>query len=61
MHWRSTTPDHPFSSEGPAVPIERCHAHEGGDLFAIERPELRQLRDDGGRYQTPTRCRRFRI
>lgn len=39
----SPTPNGPFSTHPAAIAIERSHAHQGGDLLAIELSQFRQL------------------
>ena len=39
----TTAPDSPFASQSATVPVEGSHAHQRGDLSAIQRAQLRQV------------------
>src|SRR3990172_6979078 len=39
----TSSPDSPFPSQFPAIPVKRRHADEGCDLLSIELPQLRQV------------------
>src|ERR1041384_8534703 len=46
-HGSTTAPDKTFSLEGTAIASQRRHADESGDLFAVEKAQLRQATDEG--------------
>ena len=43
----ASTPDGAFASESAAVPVEGSHSHQGGDLPAVQRAQLRQIGQEG--------------
>ena len=41
------SPDRPFAPQCAAVPVEGSHAHQGGDLPAVQGAQLRQVGQKG--------------
>ena len=37
----------PFAPQRATVPVEGSHSHQGGDLPAVQGPQLRQVRQKG--------------
>ena len=54
----ASTPDGAFASESAAVPVEGSHSHQGGDLPAVQRAQLRLVGQEG--LQRLGRCARGR-
>src|SRR2546422_209488 len=46
-HTSPTTPNRATPPKCPAVPIERCHADQCSNLFAVESSQLRQFGEQG--------------
>ncbi len=43
----TSAPDSAFTAQSPAVPVERCHTNQGGNLFARQASKLRQVGQQG--------------
>ena len=43
----ASTPDGAFAPQRAAVPVEGSHTHQGGDLPAVQRAQLRQVGQEG--------------
>ena len=43
----ASAPDGTFSPQGAAVPVEGSHPYQGGDLPAVQGPQLRQMGQEG--------------
>lgn len=43
----SAAPHAAFPSPPPAVPVEGCHPHQGGELLVIQRPQFGQISQQG--------------
>jgi len=55
-HLGTPTPHRASASQGPAIPIQRGHADEGGDLFVRQRTQFRQIGQQGrGQDRTDAR------
>src|SRR5262245_11734451 len=61
-HGTPAPPDGTPAPEGATVLIERCDAHQGGDLPAIEPPQFREFGDErrgGDRTDTGHGCQQI--